>query len=639
MNLITVIPIARGIGKETLTYFSTEKPEKGSVVEISLRSKKAFGIVLTVEKAENKKSEIKSLNFGLKKIEHIQSKAFLLPGYIESVQSIADYYATTTGAVLSALVPKIIFESIQDLNIPIHTSNAERSDVLGEILALQASDEERYGAYKSLIREEFARKNSVFICLPSREEIRMIEQVLRKGIEQYTFVLHNGLSKKELLATWKNILENTHPILIIATGYFLSIPRSDIKTLLVENESSRAFVIPKRPFLDIRMVAEIFSKKMGIKVVFGDTALRVDTVFREREHEIADFSPLKFRVLSSAHTVLTDMRTPKDQTKKEFEIISENLKELLTENKTNNDHAFLFCARKGLSPLTVCADCGDTVSCENCGSPVVLYGPPIITGKTSRSENYFLCHVCGKRRPADILCVRCGSWKLTPLGVGIESAEKEIKKKFPLTTLFIMDRDRVKTHAQAEKIIKKFYDTPGSVLLGTELALPYLKEKMGHTAIVSLDSFFSIPDFRIKEKIMNIMLQLRALAEKMVLVQTRRPTESIFEYALKGNLADFYREEIDERKNLGLPPVNTFIKISLEGSKVEARAKMDKLRNDLLPYELNTFDAFHARVGKKYIVHGLIMMPREKWPDTTLVQKLRSLSPQFSIKIDPDSLL
>jgi len=40
---------------------------------------------------------------------------------------------------------------------------------------------------------------------------------------------------------------------------------------------------------------------------------------------------------------------------------------------------------------------------------------------------------------------------------------------------------------------------------------------------------------------MNIILSLRSLASKKMIIQTRRPDELIFDYALKGNLADFYR--------------------------------------------------------------------------------------------------
>jgi len=56
--------IAKGIGRETLTYFSPEAAEKGSLVEVPLRGKKIFGIVAALQKAENKKSEINHCRTG-----------------------------------------------------------------------------------------------------------------------------------------------------------------------------------------------------------------------------------------------------------------------------------------------------------------------------------------------------------------------------------------------------------------------------------------------------------------------------------------------------------------------------------------------------------------------------------------------
>ncbi len=648
MNLITIIPIARAIGKETLTYFSSEKPPVGSIVSIPLRNKKISGIVVSVGRAELQKSEIKNLPYGIKKMESIKAKKFLLPEFVESAQVIADYYATTTGSVLSVLIPKAILESnnvTDDLGQDPPKTTIETS-VRGDVVAVQASIDERYSTYRSTIREEFAKRQSVFLCLPSREEIKIAKDSLHKGIEQYTFVLHNGLTTKDIVAVWKKILETEHPVFIIATGYFFCIPRADIHTVIIENESSRGYTQPARPFLDFRMVAELLAKKMHWRVVFGDTALRVETIWREKENQIAALTPLKYRVLSRADCILSDMRTPKEQSKKEFEIIGTALVNMIIEAKENNDNVFLFCSRKGLSPLTVCADCGDTVSCNVCEAPVVLYGRKNVQGQ---DVNIFICQKCGTKQPSDVLCKRCNSWKLTTLGIGIETVEKEIKKKFPDSEVFIMDKDHVKTYLQAEKLAQKFMETPGSILLGTEMAIPYIKQNIGYAGVVSLDSFFSIPDWRIIEKIMNVILALRGIAERTVIVQTRRPDEVVFDYGLKGNLADFYHEEIAERKKYGYPPFHTFIKISLEGPKIEVRAKMEELKADLATlsvensnekqYDLSIFEAFHPGAGRKYVVHGLLMLPYGVWPDVVLTQKLRSLSPQFTIKIDPDSLL
>jgi primosomal protein N' len=56
-------------------------------------------------------------------------------------------------------------------------------------------------------------------------------------------------------------MKEKHPVVVIATGGFLSIPREDIETLVIEREASRFYKILRRPYLDVRHVAEIFARK------------------------------------------------------------------------------------------------------------------------------------------------------------------------------------------------------------------------------------------------------------------------------------------------------------------------------------------------------------------------------------------
>ena len=38
-------------------------------------------------------------------------------------------------------------------------------------------------------------------------------------------------------------------------------------------------------------------------------------------------------------------------------------------------------------------------------------------------------------------------------------------------------------------------------------------------------------------------------------------------------------------------------------------------------------------------MHGVIKIPRKKWIDEDLLAKLRTLPPQFTVAVDPESLL
>ncbi len=642
MRIITVIPISRGISKDTLTYFTNKEVPVGSIVSVPLRSKTTYGLVTASRTVQEIKSELKSLSYSIKKVEKISARTFLSPAFIEACQKIADYNASSVGAVLSALIPKAILEGSDNLSYnPIGNSYGVNSTTTGfyETVLLQSEDEERYATYKSLIREEFAKNHSVFFCLPTTEDLLNAKLILEKGIEKYTYVLHGGLSKKELISLWQKIIDQEHPLLIIGTGSFLSLPRSDLGTIILEKESSRAYKMQARPFIDIRTVAEILAKELGIRLVLGDMFLRTETLWKEKNGFYAELSPLKFRSLSPANCQIVSMRSPQDMKKKEFKIFDQKLLDIIREARKNNEHTFLFCGRKGLYPITVCSDCGTVVVCKNCKAPVVLYGKPPTSKPARNTGNLFVCHHCGERREASELCLHCGGWRLNPMGIGTERVLQEIKSLFPEATVFVMDKDNISTHRQAVKVRDNFYNTAGAIMLGTEMALSYLNQKVENVAVVSIDSYFSIPDFQINEKIFHILLSLRGLAEKNLLFQTRQENTKVFDYARAGNLIDFYRDEIAERKSIGYPPFTTYIKMTLEGQKNVIKKQMEETVEFMKPYDVTVFDAFNAGSKTNHIIHGLISLPQGKWVDKELLTKLRTLPPQFIIKIDPATLL
>src|SRR5262249_39383803 len=153
---------------------------------------------------------------------------------------------------------------------------------------------------------------------------------------------------------------------------------------------------------------------------------------------------------------------------------------------------------------------------------------------------------------------------------------------------------------------EKFASRPGSILLGTEMAITHLPAKIDHAAVASLDSLFALPDFRIQEKIMYTLIRLRSLARRSLLVQTRRPEEKVFEYGLRGTLSDFHRAAVEERRQFKYPPFSVLVKITLEGKKDAIAARMAEIKEALAPDELDIFPAFTSTVRGNYVIHGLL---------------------------------
>lgn len=628
MKLVEVIPIARGVGKETLSYFTGKDVAEGSVVLVPLRNRMSTALVTATEDVSAAKAKIRSLRYAIKKVEQLKSSPLFLPEFIAAAKEMAEYCAGTTGGVLSSLVPKVILENARVASVQ---KQQEKTSGVHETFILHADRQERMARYRSRIREAFARKESVFFTLPGVQDVLHYRERLNKGIENYTFALHGSLPKKELLETWKKILAEPHPVLVIATGAFLSLPRRDIATHILENETSRAYKGIARPYVDVRTFIGFLSKRLGTALILGGALLRAETIVRYKNDELLPLSPPQFRLLSPVDQRVVDMREHRSIKNAPFSALGRDLTERIERSKTNNEHLFLFTLRRGIAPITLCGDCGNTVLCEACSAPVVLHA--------SKKENVFLCHACGRERDPLERCKNCDSWKLVPLGIGIERVEEEVERIFHDAQIFRIDRDNTGTHRQVLEVMEKYLATPGGILLGTEMALPYFDTPIEHAAIVSMDSLFAIPDFRAHEKILDIILKIRSFVTDTLLIQTRNPEENILGYALSGNSSDFYRTEIAMREKLHYPPFVTLIKISVEGTPAAVQKELSLLSATFAEYNPQIFPAFVHTVRGNSVAHALIRVPRDRWPDPELLAKLRSLPPHLAVNVNPESVL
>lgn len=632
MFVIDVIPIAKGITRETLSYFTSKEAVPGGIVTVPVRNKKIRALVVSATPVEDNKTKIKTSDYAMRKVENLEKQELLLPGFIAAAKEAAAYFATTTGAVLNALLPKAILESLPKTAAFIRVEEKQKEySARSEKYIIQTEEEERFSHYRSLIREEFAKKSSVLFILPTIEETERTAKLLEKGIEKYTFTIHGDVPRKEFLSRWNTIASTEHSVLIVATGLGFCLPRSDIGTIIVDREASRTYKMSMRPFLDLRTFAEIWSKHMNARLLFGDNFLRVETLWRHSNDEFIELAPLKYRSLSEATQKIVDMRQYKSVNGATFTVISNELQDLIRQTREKNERLFIFTVRRGLSPLTLCGDCGSVVYCEYCTSPVVL--------RTAVEVNVFVCNKCGAKRSAEERCKVCTSWKLVPLGIGIELVLHQLELYFPDLEIFVVDKDRTPTRKRRSDAVSKFLVTPASILLGTEVCVPHIHGKIDNIAVISIDSLFSIPDFRIHEKILNLLLALRSLTSGTFLLQTRNIGEQVLEYATKGNLLDFYRREIAERKQFSFPPYSTLIKISRSGVREIIEKEMAKLSDHLRVYSPHIFPAFVAMIKGRYIMHALIKIPHGEWVDQKLLEKLAQVPPQFSINVDPESIL
>jgi primosomal protein N' (replication factor Y) len=671
MYLVSVAPIRRGIPIDELSYFTKEPVKRGALVYVPMRGSSTPALVIRSIPAHEAKSDLKHAEYALKKLESIHATTFFREEFIEACEQTANYFAATTGAVVQAVFPNSL---LTEKSIP--GTNPETAQGAGsrgakkhaQKFILQAEETERFATYKSYIREGFARGGSCYFILPSIQDIEHAYSKIEKGIQNYTFILHGGLSKKEIAKRWEEIQNTKHPVLIIGTPFFLAVPRNDIETIILDRESGNAYMLQGRPFVDLRYFAEQFAKNLGANFILGDLFLRTETLYREKEGEFEPLLRPKVRLSSSATQTIIDMRTSGEQPAAgRIAICSRELVKLIEETRKKGTHCFILGVRKGFAPMTVCGDCGTVVACTRCSAPLVLHRkqgvikevqgdvPPQTENPNNpntlpnqpteeahtphESPNIFLCHRCGLVADPETICSHCGGWRLIPLGIGIVQAEETIMQRFPDAHVFRLDRDSVKKHKDARALVAEFYQTPGSIMIGTEMALPYLTEPVGAVAVLSVNSLLTIPDFRMGERVFRLLLSLREKAREHFLIQTRDPDMPLFALATGGNIAEFLRTELEARHRLGYPPFGTLLKFTYEGTKADGTRIMEDIEKTFGMYHPVTFPSFIAKVKGKYHMNALIKIPPKEWPNPELMTLIRALPSEVIVRINPENVI
>lgn len=655
MKIVTVIPLEKGVFKTDLTYFTSKDIKNGSIVSVPVRNKKILGLTISCEDVLGNKSDIKDMSFKLKKIIEVKEHSIFRNEFIEAALEISSYFISKKNTGIISLIPALfrekydeiekftkdeflkeqsLKESPQELSLEKNSSGIKT-----EKLLFQAQLKDRLSFYKTLIRGQFALKKSVFIILPTEYDIEIFQESLSKGIENFTFSLHSGLKPKKIIEKYEQIIKSPHGVLILGTAQFLSIPRTDMGVIIVEHENSNVYKMFPRPHFDLRIFAELYASKINAKFILSDTLLRYETIARKEIDGLNEIYPLSFRTNFDGDIKILEKE---DKTEK-FEILSEKIIEEIQNTLKNKKRVFVFSLRKGLATYTICKDCNETILCEKCSAPVVLY----LSRDTKK--RMFVCNKCNTEKDPETTCSNCGSWNLMPLGIGTDTVFEEIKEKFPKVKIFKLDKENVKTAKEAEKIIEEFEKTSGSILVGTEMVFFYLKEKVDLSILASFDSLWSIPNYKMSEKIIQLLLSTIANTKEKIIIQTKNKNDSALLAIKSENLLSFVREELKDRKKLDYPPFKRFIKITYLGDKESSIKAKNALKELLKEYNPEIFSGFISKNKNQYTTNALIKLDIKKWSlpelstnssiDQNLFNLLASLPPSYEVSVDPEDLL
>lgn len=622
--MLTVTPITNRLPFSELSYFTKEPVLPGALVAITIGSKEVPALVLSVSDANAIKQSLRTSSFTLKKIKRVISSNFFLPNFMSGVAKASEWYGTSIGTIIKALTPAAILDQPATTKETKFSSSPEERALRSEIKVIQQTPAERLASYKGIIRESLAKNQSVLVIFPGAGDIAQAAPILSRGLEDYVQIFSGTETKLKTRAIWEKALNLHKPVVVIGTPLILSLPRADIGLVILDQENSSHYKQFNPPFFDLRRLVKCLAASANWQLLLGDSTLSIETLYQAEKHHYATSGTLTYRAITNAKTKLIDGRSQVDNNgKKIFTLISDEAIKLIDQNCSGGGSAFIFTARKGLAPTTICNDCGTTVVCPTCQAPLVVHRLPPTGGTT---KNIFYCHQCGVKREIDDKCNVCGSWRLATLGIATERLAETLKQIFPDRTIKIIDSDHTPTPAKIKSSLE-ILNQPGSIVVGTEQALNYLPPTIPLIAIIGIDSLFMIPAYQMNERIFNLLIDLKSRASQNFFIQTRHPDTPLLEQALEGNILDFYRQELALRQKLGYPPSKLLIKGTLIESK--NKTSLAKAVDHLTPWQPLFYESDHF----------ILKVDPATWPDDRLLNILAALKPAWQIDIEPTSLM
>lgn len=211
--------------------------------------------------------------------------------------------------------------------------------------------------------------------------------------------------------------------------------------------------------------------------------------------------------------------------------------------------------RLGYATSISCLSCGDVRSCPNCDIPLALRD----------RRRVLVCGHCGhsERHVSD--CRSCGSSRLAPTGMAVESVREELSEA--------LEGEEVGLLTAGER---EFEDA--RITVGT--ARPMLARDWDAIVLPDADAFLSGSWMGSVERAFRTFYGAAESARGLLVAQTRNPEHYALQAALREDYRAFAAAEVPRLRKLGYPPFSHLASLVIRGKE---EAVLRAVKSRLLP--------------------------------------------------------
>ena len=420
--------------------------------------------------------------------------------------------------------------------------------------------------YMELIARTVAQRRQAIVLIP---EISLTYQTVMRFYRRFgerISIIHSRLSAGEKYDQFQRA-KNGDIDIMIGPRSALFTPFSRLGLIIIDEEHEPSYKSETTPRYHARETAIERAKLEGAKVVLGSATPSLEAYYRAKQGKYALYTMTK-RARGSAlpDVEIVDMR--EELRNGNRSVISQSLKEAMTEKLQAKEQMMLFLNRRGYAGFLSCRSCGHVVMCPHCDVSLSVH-----------NHGRMICHYCGYETKKPVVCPKCSSTFISTFGTGTQQVEQVVKKMFPEAGVLRMDMDTTREKDGHEKILAAFQNQEADILIGTQMIVK------GHdfpnvtlVGILAADLSLYAQDYKAGERTFQLLTQAAGRAgrgEKSgnVIIQSYDPEHYCITAASRQDYCGFYEEEMSYRLLAGYPPA--VYMMSLHGTgKDEAHLQM-----------------------------------------------------------------
>ncbi len=413
--------------------------------------------------------------------------------------------------------------------------------------------------YFKLIEDCIAQGKQALYLLPEIALTAQIVRKLRSVFGNRIGVYHSRFSNNERVEVWKKIQHKQYDIVIGARSA-LMLPFADLGLVIIDEEHDTSYKQQDpAPRYHARDCAIFLAHQCKADILLGSATPSVESFFNAQtgKYKLVELHERYGNASLPKVTIVDSKLDLLNKTQKG--IFSGQLVDAIQDSLANKKQVILFQNRRGYSPYVMCSTCGWVPHCKYCDVSLTYH----------KHTDQLHCHYCGSKSPYIKSCPACGNSRLVAKSFGTEKIEDDIKQLFPHARVERFDWDALKTKNKYSEIIRKFENREIDILVGTQMLVKGLDfEHVNTVGVLSADSLLSFPDFRVNERVFQLLEQVSGRAGRKddmgrVMIQLFKTNHPTILQVKAHDYKGFYLEEIQSREEFQYPPFTRLLRITL----------------------------------------------------------------------------